>query len=64
MDSSPKNENYVIIYSSSTLVFFQICIHYFVQLNTKEDILKNVSKVGKLGLRPNILQNIFIITAK
>ncbi len=36
-DSSPKNENSVIIYSLLNL-------YEFLLLNTKEDILKNVGK--------------------
>ncbi len=42
-DSSPKNENPVIIYSPSS------SSNFFVLLNTKEDILKNVGNRAVLG---------------
>jgi len=39
---SPKNVNFVIIYSSLKLL--QTCMSFFLLMNTNEDILKNVGK--------------------
>ncbi len=45
MDSSPKNVNSIIIYTP----LFKTCMIFFLLLNTKEDILKNVGKHTAAG---------------